>query len=447
MPIKWRLVLLSTTLLILVLCFFHVFVYQLFERWSIHTEQDVLSQKLNTLSEIYVNRDVDPHLKTWLQPFVDEGQAIRIIVEDEVELEINHGIPENLFLTETDSGEPVNQVKQEGEHRISVLTRSLSGPGERRVELYTDFTSLNRYLDTMLQALMIGSSVLLLVVAAGGYWMSRIALRPVQQISKTVRKMDPSRMENRLDVKKTGDEIEVMSHTFNHLLDRIYAMIKKQKQFVADASHELRTPVSVIRGYVNLLKRWGKDDPSVLEESLAAIEQETARLERSAADLLKLARLENEPEGNLSPLDLVEEVSCRVDRWRQVTNRSFRWDPPTTSIKARISSDHWGELVDILLDNGVRYSEEGTEVRMALRQQKDEAWFEVENDGKGIDEDDLPHVFERFYRGKTEEGQPTGTGLGLAIAKEITEKYGGSIHANSEPGQWTRIRVKLPLSH
>ena len=84
---------------------------------------------------------------------------------------------------------------------------------------------------------------------------------------------------------------------------------------------------------------------------------------------------------------------------------------------------------------------------MALRQQKDEAWFEVENDGKGIDEDDLPHVFERFYRGKTEEGQPTGTGLGLAIAKEITEKYGGSIHANSEPGQWTRIRVKLPLSH
>ncbi|WP_169713746.1 sensor histidine kinase [Paludifilum halophilum] len=451
MPIKWRLSLLSSLFLLMILIFFHGFVYKLFEGMIIQTEQNVLEHKLSTLSDFYRVRDVNPSLRQWLQPFVDQGQAIRVTGNGSAELEINRGVSRDLYLPEN-SRQSVKEVKNVNGRQVSILALPLQGGG--RVEMYTDFTFLNRYLDTMLSALMIGSSVLLVTVVIGGYIMSSIALNPVKRIVRTVCELDASRLDSRLHVPDTRDEIEMMSRTFNKLLDEIYGMMQKQRQFVADASHELRTPVSVIRGYTNLLSRWGKEDPQVMQEALDAIDQETERMERLTSRLLRLARLESayfDQEGRkegISRVNLNKTTDQRISHWKNtLKQRKIEWMPEPDSLTAEVYPSDWEDLIDILLDNAGKYSDDGDLISLKLFREGDMAVFIVRNTGAGIPADELPQVFHRFYRVKIAEHSRPGSGLGLSIAKEVVEKYGGDISIDSRWGEWTEVCVKIPLSH
>jgi two-component system sensor histidine kinase ArlS len=450
MPIKWRLVVLSAVGLLCILLLFHVFVYQLFQNMMIQTEQSMLENKLTTLSKVYETRRIDPaFLHGWLQLYVEEGQAIRIVENGKVEADVNKGISPALYLSHPLPHHKVREVRNWYGKQVSILAMPLDGPVEGRVELYTDFTSLRRYLDTMLTALFIGSSALLVLVIVGGYIMSTIALRPVSRITKTVRELDPSRMESRLQVPDTHDEIAELSRTFNELLDRIYQLIQKQKRFVADASHELRTPVSVIRGYTNMLKRWGKRNEEVTEEALTAIDQETARLEQMTDRLLRLARLEGDVAGaERELLDLTSLVAERVKRWRRsLRNHHIEWDETTPPVWVRVVRTEWEELIDILLDNAGKYSEPDDAITVRLESGEREVRLIVQDTGEGIPKEELPRVFERFYRAKRARTRHrTGSGLGLSIARQIVESYGGTIQIDSQEGEGTKVSVSIPVS-
>ncbi|MFC4077725.1 sensor histidine kinase [Salinithrix halophila] len=442
----------SALMLIVILFLFHIFVYKIFHNMVIETEQRVLHQKLSTLTDIYKSGDDEEWelrnwLSSWLRPFVDEGQAFRVISNGRIEWEVNRGIPQDVFLKPNDPRSSVTEVWKGGRKDVSVLALPLSKGKEGRVELYTDFTSLNRYLDTMLTALMIGSSILLVAVAAGGYLMSSIALNPVKRTIRTVRELDPARLESRLHVPDTNDEIEELSRTFNRLLDRIYHMMEQQRRFTADASHELKTPVSVIRGYVNLLNRWGKENPQVLKEALEAIDQETDRIERMTGRLLSLARLEGEaPPQKVELTDLIPITRERVRRWQQIyTGREVTFIEDG-AIYTCIPRSDWEELVDILLDNAGKYSTENTPVTVTLKREGNHVLFTVRDAGVGIPEKELNRVFERFYRTEQSRGKKkSGSGLGLSIAQRIVQLHEGEITIDSRVGEWTEVKVRLPL--
>ncbi|SFT00007.1 sensor histidine kinase [Marininema halotolerans] len=452
MPIKWRLTLLSAISLLIILGLFHVFVYQLFANMIIETEQRVLQQKIATLAGMYKQERVDrkrlkDQFPEWVSPFVDDGQAIRVTIDGNVEWQVNQGISSHYFLQEKDQRRQITEVYSNHEKQVSVLARPLKGISNGRVELYTDFTSLNRYLDTMLLALTIGSSILLVIVAVGGHVMARVAFHPIKKITRTVRELDPARLDSRLEVPSTGDEIEELTRTFNRLLDRIYRLIEQQRRFTADASHELKTPVAVIRGYVNLLNRWGKENPEVLKEALDAINQETDRMEAMTGKLLSLARRESDHLPSTDAIDLVEVLQQRVSRWIPVFSpRNVTLSGKLEPVYFPILRLDWEEIIDILLDNAHKYSEEGS-VDVIWNVAGDVASLTVRDHGVGIAKRDLSRVLDRFYRSRQVRGkQPVGSGLGLSIAQRILQVHGGEIKIDSRLGEGTQVQILIPLS-
>ena len=246
----------------------------------------------------------------------------------------------------------------------------------------------------------------------------------------------------------TGDkDLQGLEHAINDLLDRMQAAYRQQAQFVSDASHELRTPIAVIQGYVKMLDRWGKDDETVLEESISAIKTETEHMKTLVEQLLVLARGDSgRQQMNPEPMDLSALMDEVLDEYRMI-DETHDWrrgalsPAPATADPALIK-----QAARVLVDNAMRYTPEGGSIRLSAGTENGSAYFEVQDSGIGIDAEDVPHVFDRFFRADPARArQSGGTGLGLSIARWIVERHGGHFEVLSRPGIGTRIRVVLPV--
>ena len=245
----------------------------------------------------------------------------------------------------------------------------------------------------------------------------------------------------------TGDkDLKGLEDAINNLLARMHAAYRQQAQFVSDASHELRTPIAVLQGYAGMLDRWGKDDPQVLEESIAAIKSETEHMKTLVEQLLFLARGDN-GRMQLSPecMDLKDLLTETLDEYRMI-DATHDWRQgsmdaaPVTADPALIK-----QAARVLIDNAMRYTPEGGIIRLSCGGGDENCWLEVQDGGIGIDEADVPHIFDRFFRADPARArQSGGTGLGLSIARWIVERHGGWFEVLSRPGLGTRIRVVLP---
>ena len=245
----------------------------------------------------------------------------------------------------------------------------------------------------------------------------------------------------------TGDkDLQGLEDAINNLLNRMHAAYRQQAQFVSDASHELRTPIAVIQGYVRMLDRWGKDDEKVLEEAIGAIKSETEHMKTLVEQLLFLARGDSgrqqlEPE----PVDLAALMDGVLEEYRMI-DEAHEWrrgtmDPaPATADPALIK-----QAARVLIDNAVRYTPEGGSIRLSAGRDGETVWLEVQDGGIGISEEDVPRVFDRFFRAdEARDRQSGGTGLGLSIARWIVERHDGHFEVTSRPGIGTRMRVCLP---
>jgi two-component system, OmpR family, sensor histidine kinase ArlS len=444
MPIRWRLVVLSTIGLIGILILFHIFVYVLLKNWLIGTEESVLRDKLISIQKVYDQEAFSslPY-SAWLPSMIEEGQAVRLIRNKRVIASVNKGISETVFLPMSYPNKK-EKIEKYTDREVLVLTMPLDR-GKGRMELYSDYSSSGKYISSMITALVIASSVLLVFVVIGGYVMSTIAFRPVKMITKAVQEFDPARPTHRLKVPNTGDEIALLSRVFNSLLDRIYDLIKKQNRFVSDVSHELRTPIAVVRGYLNLLRRWGMKKPDVAEEALSTMDEELTRIEKMTERLLKLARLEmEEPVQEPETFNITSVIAERVKRWQQVHRElEIVYDARDEELECRSYQADLEELLDILLDNAGKYTEEGGRITVKLRGTPKRIRIVVRDTGQGISAADLPFIFDRFYRAKRQR-KNTGSGLGLSIALELVKKMGGELDIKSQLGKGTAVIIMLP---
>lgn len=247
----------------------------------------------------------------------------------------------------------------------------------------------------------------------------------------------------------TGDkDLQGLEEAINSMLARMHAAYRQQAQFVSDASHELRTPIAVIQGYVRMLDRWGKDDEKVLEESIAAIKTETGHMKTLVEQLLFLARGDSgRQQLNPEPMDLSGLMAEVLEEYRMIDEdhewRQGRLEPaPVNADPALIK-----QAVRILVDNAVRYTPEGGSIRLSAGMIEGRAFFEVQDGGIGIAEEDVPRIFDRFFRADPARARASGgTGLGLSIARWIVERHEGHFEVISRPELGTRIRVVLPAS-
>lgn len=242
-------------------------------------------------------------------------------------------------------------------------------------------------------------------------------------------------------------ELQGIETALNELIKRIRASYKQQTQFVSDASHELRTPIAVIQGYVNMLYRWGKDDPAILEESIEAIKNESNHMKKLVDQLLFLAR----GDSNRQTLDMKRH--CLNDIMKEVYEESLMIDEKHCYSFEEMGrgyiqadSDMIKQSARILIENAAKYTPENEEIKISVGVQSDgKAFYDVQDNGIGMTQEDVEHAFDRFYRADgVRNSQTGGTGLGLSIAKWIIDKHHGHYDIVSYVGLGTRFRVMLP---
>ena len=251
----------------------------------------------------------------------------------------------------------------------------------------------------------------------------------------------------------TGNaEMEKLEDSINHLLERMRESYSQQSRFVSDASHELRTPISVLQGYVDMLDRWGKDDEKVLAESISAIKSETEHMKKLVEQLLFLARGDSGRTRltmeNFSLSDMIREVceeSSMIDEQHTYTFRPYDSDIRITGDPSMLK-----QTARILADNAAKYTPSGAGITLSVLMTDDvtgslSSAFSIEDEGMGIPPESVSHIFERFYRSDpARTSESGGTGLGLSVAKWIVDRHGGFFKVLTAEDIGTRIIVVLP---
>ena len=271
-------------------------------------------------------------------------------------------------------------------------------------------------------------------------------LAPIREMTEMARTLSAANLSNRINVAGMKNELQELAEVINSMLDRIERSYNSQKQFVSDASHELRTPIAVIQGYADMLRRWGKDDPEVLAEGIEAISQETSGMKDLVESLLFLARHDKKTLmleiASFDAADVLREVQREA---ALVTpGGTFLTDPCEAS---PIEGDRGmvKQVLRILVDNAVKYSPEGSTVTLGVRRTADGCVLSVADQGCGIPEEELPKIFERFYRADAARHSETGGhGLGLSIARIIVVAHGGKLRVRSKVGSGTIFEIELP---
>ncbi len=268
-------------------------------------------------------------------------------------------------------------------------------------------------------------------------------LKPLKDMTTTVKEIKGNNLIARLDTKGAKDELKELAITFNEMMDRIEVFVERQKQFASDASHELRTPVAIIQGYTDMLNRWGKDDPKILEESIQSITQETTNMKNLLEKLLFLSRSDkNTLKVEMQLLDL--SLICR----EVLKETSFIDDEHDLLSKIEDNVHLMGdpelikELIRILIDNALKYTPENGSITLGCALTKQNVVLSIKDTGIGIPKEHIPHLFERFYRVDEARNKHTGgTGLGLAIANQICNTHQAKIFVYSTVGEGTEFVI------
>ena len=311
------------------------------------------------------------------------------------------------------------------------------------IEIRGSLASVEHTLDLLRLLLLCVSPLVILVACLGGAWLSRRALRPVTDLTAAALNISIENLSQRLPVPPTGDELARLTEVLNTMLARLENAVKTLSQFVADASHEFRTPLAVIRTSAELALRRARS-PEAYRESLNEISAEAERMTTLVEDLLTLARADaGAVEMPLVPLDLNDVLRGVLAEMRPLAeHRKIEIRPQFSGHPAMVSGNHAAlhRLFLVLLDNATQYSQGGAHVYVTVSGSS----VEIRDEGSGIAPADLPHIFKRFYQADPARGQ--GFGLGLSLAETIVKAHNGKIRVQSEPGQGSTFTVVLAPS-
>ena len=355
-------------------------------------------------------------------------------------------------------GDEVDTAKKGEDYVYAVPVDDPSGGRSRVVEAGKSYGAAETTLEALGAATAAGLFAALLLSVGGAYVLARAALSPVDAVARSAREITEGDLGRRLPVENPKDEIGRLATTVNGFLSRLEAAfarreealdereesLARQRRFASDAGHDLRTPLTSIVGHARLLERWGLEDPAAARKSVAAIRREAGRMEGLVEDLLALAQGDEGAPLDLRPQSLDGVVAEAVETARGTRSGvEVEYVPPEKPVTVPFDRASIHRATAILLDNAVKYTPEGGKVRAEVREEDGRALFAISDTGFGIPKDQLPHVFERFFRADSSRSA-RGAGLGLSIARQVAEAHGGSLEATSEPGKGSTFTLRLP---
>ena len=461
MPIRWRLTLWFALILCGILIFSGIVLHILLQRYLDKQVDDSLrvysAQIHGTLGPQEIPEPLDYDvLHSRLPPineFASPGTYVQIVDQNgnvvvksdslgEQELPVNPTLIEEGF-----AGNVAIETVAAGD---SAGVRIMVSPLYLKDQtLLLEVAQSLKHIDTAMSqvrwALLASILLALILAAVSGGVIVRNALSPVRQITQTARSIEVSSdLNRRVGYNGPMDEIGRLADTFDHMIEHLDSVFQSQKHFVANASHELRGPLTVIRGNLDLLKRKFSEEDR--RESLRAIETEAIRMARVTNDLLTLAELES---GQLEKQEMVmlkDILREEFERSQHLTRNHKLAIGRQDNLKIRGDTQRLKQLLGNLVDNAIRYTPEGGTITVSLFRDGEWARLEVADTGIGIVPEHLPHIFDRFYRvDKARSRVSGGSGLGLAIVKGIAEQHGGKVTVTSKPGKDSIFTVWLKL--
>ena len=274
----------------------------------------------------------------------------------------------------------------------------------------------------------------------------KTVLAPIRDITELASTLSASNLSNRINIAGTKNELKDLAVVINSMLDRIERSYNSQKQFVSDASHELRTPIAVLQGYINMLSRWGKSDPEILDEGISAIAQETESMKELVESLLFLAR--HDKKTLMMEMERFDALDVLTELHREaamVTPEDTFVLPAAESCPMEGDRSMVKQVMRILCDNAVKYTPKGGMITLGIERRPGWVTLSVQDNGPGISQEDLPKIFDRFYRADAaRRSEGGGHWLGLSIARIIVMAHGGKLRVRSKVGVGSTFYVDLP---
>jgi heavy metal sensor kinase len=288
-----------------------------------------------------------------------------------------------------------------------------------------------------------------LLAAVAGRWLCRRALMPVRHMACAARAMSAADRDQRLPVAATGDELHELGQAFNDLLARLQESFERQARFTGDASHQLRTPLTALLGQIEIALRHSRTADEYARV-LSVLHGQALQLRQIIDSLLFLARADAEAKlSSLECLDLHAWLTEHLESWAGHARADDLQMQKTGAgpFEVRAQAPLLRQLLDNLLDNACKYSAAGTPITVSLRTEAETICLMVADTGCGIAEEDMPHLFEAFYRSSEarRRGVP-GLGLGLAVAQRIAAALGGTLHVHSSPGNGAQFTLRMPMA-
>lgn len=327
--------------------------------------------------------------------------------------------------------------------------RVLIGSAPYAIQVAAVTAEAEQALRSFRMMLLLAAPLLVIVASGGGYWISRRALAPVDRITQTAQRISIQNLEQRLQVPDTSDELQRLSQTLNEMLARLDESVRRMTQFTADASHELRTPISLIRTTAEIAVR----RPRTSEEYRQALDEILGEAERTSQvveSLMWLARADSGKEhldretAELS--GIVRSAAGPGEKLARSRDVAFSIELPSQPTPVHADAPALRRALLILMDNAAKYTPAGGWVRVEAGRRDGCAVVSVADSGIGIAPEDLPHIFDRFWRAdKARSRDQGGAGLGLSIARRIATVHGGDIKVESQLGKGSVFTLVLPL--
>lgn len=442
MKLNTKVNLLSTLLTSIILIGSFTGIYYLYKEFAFSTEAEQLQARANELSTAVSSLTSTDGIDTVFRAYIPTDGAV--FVQDEA--------GENLMRLQmtaeqidfnTDSNEHYTLKMIKNIPHIA-LTTPLLWPDQQIVEakLIQPLPTITENLNRLMIILVLMTLIAMLPIYLASLLLIRLIVKPVQQLTSTMeRNIQQSSFEQIPLPKKSKDEIAQMTYTYNDLMAQLEDLHDKQQQFVGNASHELKTPLTVIESYAKLLKRRGTSDANVTDEALNAIINETNNMKMMIEQMLALAKTNETTKITLSDVSLQSFMSSIAQSFETAYHREVRVHVPNITIQT--DEAKLKQLLFIFIDNARKYSKKAIDLSASIDQN---IHIEIRDYGIGIPKADLPHLFNRFYRVDKDRNRKTGgVGIGLSIAKELANRLQADISIESEVGEGTTIHIHLPL--
>ncbi|MNU62524.1 Signal transduction histidine-protein kinase ArlS [compost metagenome] len=454
MTIKKKVVLLTTLWLIGILLAFNITVFYAFLKITTQNEKDLLIDRVESIFEKAGPEDLIGGKKAeLLTSFLPDNGLIRVLDKQGKEIQMLQNDDDIIPMEREAVKKPESELYYQRKGTVLVVRVPilLNGSVVGTIEMGESLKSIKNNISILISILAIASLGAIGLSLIGGIYLSKWISRPISGMVTTMEEIEQSLEFRKIPLRPDAtDELSMMGGTFNRMIDRLEENFARQQQFVSDASHELKTPLTSIEGYANMLRRWGLRDEERGKEAVEHIYSEAVRMKEMTQQLLDLASTEKKARYVPETIELVELSRKTAKLLDKVYHRQIVVEASAEKLVLDADPSRISQLLLILLDNALKYSKDPVELSLSVQSEPASdlqgVQIRVKDSGIGIPQEDLTRVFERFYRVDSSRHRKTGgTGLGLAIAKNLVDLHKGSIRIESEENVGTEIIVFIPI--